>query len=196
MSLDHKSAPRHGVLLLGLSLCRVAQAHAGSSQGWLHPLTGIDHLLAMVAVGAWSAQIGGRAIWLVPSAFVLCMLLGGLAGFNQVDLPGVETGIAVSVLLLGLAIGTASVVPTLIAAATVGMFGVFHGYAHGYEMPVMDDKLDYVGGFLLTTAALHLVGAVGAVYLLKRERGGPYLRRAGLACAACGVFLIVKTILG
>lgn len=184
------------MLWLGLALCRVAHAHAGSSQGWLHPLTGIDHLLAMIAVGAWSAQIGRRAIWLVPSAFVLCMLLGGLAGFNQLDIPGVEAGIAASVLLLGLAIGTASVVPTLIAAATVGMFGVCHGYAHGYEMPVMEDKLSYVCGFLLTTAALHLVGAVGAFYLLKRERGGPYLKRAGLACAACGGVLILKTTLG
>ena len=140
--------------------------------------------------------MGGRAIWLVPSAFVLCMLLGGLAGFHQIDLPGVEIGIAASVLLLGLAIGTASVVPMFIAAATVGMFGVFHGYAHGYEMPVMEDKLRYVGGFLLTTAALHLVGAVGGFHLLKRDRGGPYLQRAGLACAACGGFLILKTVLG
>lgn len=193
--LDQKSAPRHAVLWLGLSLCRVAQAHAGSSQGWLHPLTGLDHLLAMVAVGAWSAQIGGRAIWLVPSAFVLCMLAGGLAGFHQFDIPGVESGIAASVLLLGLAIGTASIVPTWIAAATVGIFGVCHGYAHGYEMPVMDDKASYVCGFLLTTAALHLAGAVGALLLLKRERGGRYLKRAGLVCAACGVVLVLKTIM-
>lgn len=174
---------------LAVLLSTAAQAHTGSAQGWLHPLTGLDHLLAMVAVGAWSAQIGGRAIWTVPSVFVCCMFFGGLAGFRQVDLPYVETGVACSVLILGLAIGLSQRWPTAIAALTVGGFGVCHGYAHGYEMPVMDDKLSYVCGFLATTATLHLVGAVGGWATLRRAGGAAWLRAAGYACAACGVWL-------
>ncbi|HEY4081563.1 MAG TPA: HupE/UreJ family protein [Burkholderiaceae bacterium] len=185
---------QRALLLLAGMGTQAAWAHAGSAAGWLHPLTGIDHFLAMVAVGAWSCQIGGRAIWIVPSAFVGCMLLGGLAGFEQIELPWIEIGVAASVVLLGLAIGLAQTFPVAIASAGVGLFGCFHGYAHGYEMPVMEDKLGYVAGFLATTATLHLIGAFGAHGLLKRDAGGRILRGLGFASALAGVWLVSLTL--
>ncbi|KRG71754.1 hypothetical protein ABB29_02825 [Pseudoxanthomonas dokdonensis] len=169
-----------------------ASAHSGVEAGWLHPLSGTDHLLAMIAIGAWSCQMGGRAIWLVPTAFVASMLVGGVLGFEQVELPGVETGIVLSVLLLGLAIGFERRFSLLIASIGVGLFGVFHGYAHGYEMPVMEDKVSYTLGFLSTTALLHIVGAVGAWWLLRLKHGRIILRALGFACAACGVYLFTR----
>ncbi|ARU90717.1 hypothetical protein B9K09_12980 [Pseudomonas sp. M30-35] len=169
-----------------------AQAHTGVEAGWLHPLSGVDHLLAMIAIGAWSCQMGGRAVWIVPSAFVSFMMLGGLLGFEQVDLPGVEIGIVLSVILLGLAIALEKTFAVAIAAIGVGIFGIFHGYAHGYEMPVMDNKLAYSAGFLSTTAALHVVGAVGAFLVLKLPRGRVILCTLGAICALCGVYLATQ----
>lgn len=179
-------------LLLIMLTSTAAQAHTGAEAGWLHPLSGADHLLAMIAIGAWSCQMGGRAIWIVPSAFVCSMLLGGILGFEQVDLPGVEIGIVLSVILLGLAIALEKTFPVVIAAFGVGIFGMFHGYAHGYEMPVMDNKLAYSAGFLSTTAALHVVGAVGALLILKLPRGRVILCTLGTICALCGVYLATQ----
>lgn len=178
------------VLLTGVCVSEMAQAHAGGAAGWLHPLSGLDHLLAMLAVGAWSCQMGGRAIWIVPSAFVCCMLLGGLLGFDQVNLPGSEIGVSLSVVLLGLAIGMQKTFAVPVAAIGVGVFGIFHGYAHGYEMPVMDDKFAYAAGFLSTTACLHVIGAVGAVLILKLNTGARMLRGLGFICAAAGAWLL------
>lgn len=175
--------------LLAIIVSSPAQAHTAGSAGWMHPLSGLDHLLAMIAVGAWSCQMGGRAIWIVPGAFVCCMLLGGMIGFEQFDLPYSEVGVSLSVVLLGLAIGMRKTFPVPIAALGVGMFGIFHGYAHGYEMPVMADKLSYVAGFMAATASLHLVGAIGAYLVLRLPRGGVLLRGLGLACALCGGYL-------
>ncbi|WP_339485424.1 HupE/UreJ family protein [Pseudomonas sp. EL_65y_Pfl2_R95] len=169
-----------------------AEAHAGVQAGWLHPLSGLDHLLAMIAIGAWSCQMGRRAIWIVPSAFVGCMMLGGLVGFEQVELPGAEIGICLSVVLLGLAIALEKTFPVAIAALGVGIFGVFHGYAHGYEMPVMDNKLAYSAGFLSTTAFLHVVGAVGATLLFKLTKGRAILQVLGWICAVCGGYLFTQ----
>uniref|UniRef100_UPI003459D9C0 HupE/UreJ family protein n=1 Tax=Halomonas sp. TaxID=1486246 RepID=UPI003459D9C0 len=180
------------IVLLGVFTSTAAEAHTGGSQGWLHPLTGMDHLLAMIAVGAWSSQMGGRAIWIVPSAFVVCMLLGGLLGFELIELPGVEIGIALSVILLGLAIGLERTFPVALAAAGVGIFGIFHGYAHGYEMPVMDNKVAYTTGFLATTASLHVLGAVVALLLLKLAHGRIVLRILGFICALLGIYLMLQ----
>ena len=174
----------------GLTTSLPAWAHAVAGSGLLHPLTGADHAVAMMAVGAWSAQMGGRAIWTVPSAFVLFMAVGGLLGFNLIDLPGVEVGIAASVLLLGLAIALRQRLPVLLAALAVAVFGVFHGYAHGYEMPVMADKWGYAGGFLFSTAMLHVAGAVGAHQLIRRPWGAGLLRALGWAAAAFGFWLL------
>lgn len=180
-----------GLLTMALLLIQAspAQAHAGMSAGWLHPLSGLDHLLAMIAVGAWSCQIGGRAIWLVPTTFVCFMSLGGFIGFEQLELPGTEIGIALSVLLLGCAIALEQRFPLVIAAATTALFGIFHGYAHGYEMPVMEHKLAYMAGFLATTATLHLIGAIGAHLLRKGVTGNKLLRLLGGICALCGLYL-------
>ncbi len=180
------------LLLAGVMVSDLAQAHSGGSAGWMHPLSGLDHLLAMIAVGAWSCQMGGRAIWVVPSAFVCCMFLGGLLGFDQIDLPGSEIGVSLSVVLLGLAIGLRKTFAVPVAAFGVGVFGIFHGYAHGYEMPVMDDKIAYASGFLLTTASLHVIGAVGARQMLKMNAGARILRALRFICATCGLRLITN----
>ena len=171
-----------------------AQAHSGIDAGWLHPLTGLDHFLAMVAVGAWSAQIGGRAIWLVPGAFVLCMFCGGLLGMSMIDLQGLEVGITLSVIALGAAIALHQRMPTVVAALGVGLFGMLHGYAHGYEMPVIDDKVGYTLGFLATTATLHLVGAFGALGLMRVQGGGKILRGLGLICSMCGGWILFSAV--
>ena len=182
---------RHG-LWLALLLCLAAPAwgHESAEAGWLHPLTGADHAVAMIAVGAWSAQLGRRAVWIVPAAFVIFMAVGGALGLMLIDLSGVELGIATSVLLLGLAIGLKRRLPLLLAAAAVAVFGVFHGYAHGYEVPIMADKASYVGGFLFSTALLHVLGLVGAHLLGKARHGDAALRALGLASACFGVWLI------
>ena len=109
------------LLLLIMLASTGAQAHTGVEAGWLHPLSGVDHLLAMIAIGAWSCQMGGRAVWIVPSAFVSFMMLGGLLGFEQVDLPGVEIGIVLSVILLGLAIALEKTFAVAIAAAGLAL---------------------------------------------------------------------------
>lgn len=178
------------LLLAGVMVSGLAQAHSGGSAGWMHPLSGLDHLLAMIAVGAWSCQMGGRAIWVVPSAFVCCMFLGGLLGFDQIDLPGSEIGVSLSVVLLGLAIGLRKTFAVPVAAFGVGIFGIFHGYAHGYEMPVMDDKIAYASGFLLTTATLHVIGAVSAWLMLKLNAGARMLQVMGFGCATAGAWLL------
>ena len=177
-----------------LSLPTAALAHAGSSVGWLHPLSGVDHLLAMIAVGALSVQIGGRGVWIIPGAFVCFMFLGGVVGFEHVELPLTEVGVALSVVLLGLAIAFRQRLPVLIAASATALFGIFHGYAHGYEMPLAQNKVIYTAGFLTTTAMLHLVGAFGAHFLQKARRGNLLLRLAGAASALCGVWLVINAV--
>lgn len=181
--------------LASLLLMNSAFAHtAGNASGWLHPLSGMDHLLAMISVGAWSSQIGGRAIWIVPSAFVCFMFFGGLIGFEHIELPATEIAVSLSVVLLGLAIALKQILPLLLAAAATALFGIFHGYAHGYEMPLMQNKLTYTLGFLATTAMLHIIGAVAAHYLLKSSAGDRLLRILGGISAVCGLYLVTTVI--
>ncbi|TNV10187.1 HupE/UreJ family protein [Buttiauxella sp. B2] len=182
------------LLFLILLSTAPAYAHVNGEAGWLHPLSGLDHLLAMIAVGAWSSQIGGRAIWIVPSAFVCFMLLGGLAGFENIELPGTEIAVSLSVVLLGTAIALKQKLPVAIAATATALFGVFHGYAHGYEMPLMSNKVAYTLGFLGTTAMLHVIGAVGAYYLLKNPAGDKLLRLLGTVSVICGFYLVSQVI--
>jgi urease accessory protein len=173
------------LLLLAPSL---AHAHSGAAQGFLsgitHPIHGIDHLLAMIAVGLWAAQLGGRAVWAVPASFVGVMAIGGLLGTTGWHLPLVETGILVSVLLLGLLIAFAVRVPVWAGALLVGVFALFHGHAHGAEMPADASGLLYAGGFVLTTAALHAAG-IGVGLALKFSPAATALRIAG-ACVVAG----------
>ncbi|MGL4724302.1 MAG: HupE/UreJ family protein [Scandinavium sp.] len=177
-----------------LMLPTMSWAHAGSSAGWLHPLSGIDHLLAMIAVGVWSVQLGGRAVWIVPGAFVVFMFFGGVIGFEHIELPLTEVGVALSVVLLGLAIAFHQRLPVWLAAAATALFGIFHGYAHGYEMPLMQNKLIYTTGFLATTATLHLVGAFGAHFIQKIQRGKGLLQLSGAASALCGIWLFFNAL--
>jgi urease accessory protein len=131
---------------------------AGLVSGFLHPLGGVDHIIAMVAVGLLAARIGGRALWLVPASFVATMAAAGLAGMAGMGLPYVETGIALSVVVLGI-IGIFGVaMPVAVAMGLVAFFAVFHGYAHGAEMPETVSGLAYGAGFVAATALLHGVG--------------------------------------
>jgi urease accessory protein len=131
---------------------------AGFVQGFVHPVTGIDHVLAMIAVGLFAAHLGGRALWAVPASFVAVMALGGALGVAGIAVPFVEVGIAASVIVLGLAVALRWQAPVVGAMALVGLFAVFHGHAHGAEMPVDAAGLEYGLGFMLATAVLHAVG--------------------------------------
>jgi urease accessory protein len=167
----------------------------GIFAGLLHPLLGIDHLLAMVSVGLLSAQMGGRAIWTVPATFVSVMALGGFMGILGTTLPLVEYGIALSVVLLGLALITTKKLPVWLAMAFVGIFAIFHGHAHGAEIPEVSNTalqvFAYVFGFLLATATLHLIGALIGQMAVSTPRGAKVLRSSGVMIAIVGAYLVM-----
>jgi urease accessory protein len=168
----------------------------GILSGFLHPLLGLDHLLAMLAVGLLSAQIGGRAIWTVPATFVVVMGLGGVLGILGVPLPIVEYGITGSVLILGIAIVANKQMPEWAAILIVALFALFHGHAHGTELPDLTSTIGlmiaYVTGFLIATAGLHIVGALIGIMAIRSERGTTLLRLGGTAIALVGIFLIIN----
>jgi urease accessory protein len=172
-----------------LAASPACQAHGFAGSGLLHPLTGYDHMLAMIAVGAWSAQLGGRALWTVPAAFALAMALGAVAGWLQFPAGPVEAAIAASVLAMGVVLAWQRPLALPLAAAAALLFGLAHGYAHGAEMPARDG-LGYAAGFLLTTAGLHVAGAVGAMLLLEHRSGQRRLRQAGALLAVIGGVLL------
>ncbi|MFV7772363.1 HupE/UreJ family protein [Shewanella marisflavi] len=164
---------------------------AGFMTGFNHPVLGFDHLLAMLSVGLLSTQLGGRAIWTVPLAFMAFMLFGGILGLYGVALPFVELGIALSVLLLGLAIALGRQIPLLLAMGFVGLFAIFHGHAHGAEMPALTSPVLYALGFLSGTAVIHLLG-VSLGFIMQQLSGKlPLLRLSGGAIALIGGYLIV-----
>ncbi len=184
-----------------LALCLVptaALAHtgvgstSGFAHGFLHPLSGLDHQLAMIMVGIFAYQLGGRALWLVPGAFVLFMALGGVLGVTGVDVPFVEIGIALSVIVLGAVVAFDVKAPVAAAMAVVGLFAVFHGHAHGSEMPADAAGAEYAAGFMLATAALHAVG-IGIGFLigqLSRTYGKTIYRVAGGLASVAGLGLL------
>lgn len=182
-----------GMLLMSLALS--ANAHSGEEgangflAGVLHPLTGIDHLLAMVAVGIWGATLGRPLIWVLPVAFPMLMVLGGILGITGVPIPYIETGIALSVIVLGLAIAMAWNAPIPVAVAIVAAFGVFHGHAHGAELPKSASPAAYVAGFVLCTGALHLAG-VGFGEIKRLTKGATVLRAAGGLIALAGLWIL------
>jgi len=194
MPLQASEAPNRAALAAALLLVALpAWAHEGGGQaagflsGMLHPVSGLDHVLAMVAVGLWGAQLGAPAIWLLPVAFPLVMAFGGFLGLMGVPVPGVELGIALSAVLLGVMVATQSRPPLGVAIALVGFFAVFHGHAHGTELPAGASGLLYSVGFVIVTGLLHATGiAVGLVH--RWERGRLALRGAGAAVTAAGVF--------
>ena len=167
-------------------------AHGFGGSGFLHPLTGIDHLMAMIAVGAWSAQLGGKAIFRVPASFLIMMCLGGLIGIKNFHIGYIEFGIALSVVLLGAAIAINKKTAWLFAAMAVGLFGFCHGYSHGAEIPQQQHITAYIIGFLVTTLGLHVAGAVGGLLLLEERNGENILRGLGTVTAAIGIFLLLK----
>lgn len=162
--------------------------------GLTHPVLGADHFLAMVSVGVLSAQMGGRAIWTVPGTFVLVMALGGLLGWIDIGLSAIEAGIAFSVLALGTAIAVDKKLPMVAAMSAVGVFAIFHGYAHGAEMPEVARPLTYALGFMSGTALLHLMGVVIGDVSQHYQRGKVMLRMAGAGIAAVGVVFLTAAI--
>src|ERR1700674_985637 len=140
-------------------------AALGFSDGFLHPFGGLDHLLAMFAVGLFAAQLGGKAIWLVPGTFVTMMIAGALVGVFGLPLPGVEYGVALSVIAIALPVAFALGMPVGLAMALVAIFAVFHGYAHGSEIPEGAGKALYISGFALATALIHVAGILSGLGL-------------------------------
>ena len=163
----------------------------GFLTGFRHPISGLDHVLAMVAVGLWGAQLGAPAIWLLPVAFPMVMALGGMLGLMGVPLPGTEYGIALSAILLGCAVLFEIRPPLGVAAVLVGFFAIFHGHAHGTELPVGQSALLYSLGFVIATGCLHAVGiGIGTVHRWRWGQG--VLRFAGGMVAAGGAFFLWK----
>ena len=170
-----------------------SHAHTISGSGLLHPLNGIDHLIAMIAVGAYSVQLGGRAIYMVPLSFLAAMLVGGIIGFEQYIVYYTELGIALSVALLGIAIGLKERLSIWLAVIGVGLFGICHGYAHGEELPFAENQFSYAAGFMFTTACLHLIGAFGADLIQMRiNNGDRLLQGLGFISAFVGIGLIFQ----
>lgn len=172
----------------------LAFAHPGHDESGLmagigHPLGGMDHLLAMLAVGLWAAQQKGAARWALPVTFVGTMLLGGLLGFEGLALPGLESGIAASVFALGLAVALAVRPPLVLAVIATAAFALFHGVAHGLELPDMSSPWGYAAGFVAATAALHATGYAVVRYL--PAAASPLVRVAGGLSALAGAWLLV-----
>jgi urease accessory protein len=165
-------------------------AAGGFAGGLAHPLLGIDHMLVMVAVGVWAAQSGGAAVWKVPLAFVVTLLVGAVAGLAGIGLPGIEPMIAASVVVLGLVISARARLAPWLAGLLVAAFALFHGQAHMAELPVGASALTYIIGFALTTALLHGAGIV-AGYLLHRHTEGALLRAGGMGLAGVGMWWLV-----
>ncbi len=162
-------------------------AAAGLLSGLLHPISGLDHVLAMLAVGIWGAQMGPPAIWVLPVTFPMVMAFGGMLSLVGVPVPGVEIGIGLSALLLGSMVALERRPDLRVAAALVGFFAFFHGYAHGAELPEGQSGILYSIGFVVSTGTLHASG-IGVGLIHRWERGRRALRIAGAGIAAGGAW--------
>jgi urease accessory protein len=151
-------------------------------------LSGVDHVLAMLAVGLWAAQCGGRALWIIPATFLLVMSWGGLFGATGIALPFAQQGIVLSVLVLGVLVAVGVRLPPFASALVIGLFAWFHGHAHGAEMPADASGLAYGAGFVLATATLHALG-LGTALLTRRFAHGGLVRVTGGAIAMSGIHL-------
>lgn len=169
----------------------IAHAHSetgvvgGFLSGFLHPLTGVDHIVAMVAVGIWGAFLGAPAMWLLPVIFPLVMAFGGALGILGLPLPGVEAAIALSGIVLGLMIVLTARPPLWVASLLVGFFAIFHGYAHGAELPQAANAMTYALGFVIATGLLHL-GGIAIGLLIRWPWGRLAVRACGAVIAATG----------
>lgn len=165
----------------------------GFLAGLLHPVGGLDHVLAMVAVGLWGAQLGAPALWVLPVAFPMVMAMGGFLALAGLPVPGVELGIALSAIVLGAAVLGAVRPPLAVAATLVAAFAIFHGHAHGVELPAGADGLAYSMGFVAGTGLLHGAGiALGLIQRLPRGPGA--IRGLGAAISAAGVYFLAHVI--
>ena len=181
--------------LIVLCFVQAVQAHVQQGEaasfrtGLQHPISGVDHVVAMIAVGLWGAQLGAPAIWLLPVAFPMVMAMGGMLGLIGLPLPGTEIGIAASAILLGGAVMSEARPPLTVAAVVVAFFAVFHGYAHGAELPPGQNGLLYSMGFVMATGCLHAAGiSVGLIH--RWLWGQTVLRVAGGAVALAGAFFM------
>ena len=179
-------------LLPASLLAHTSHGTFGFSSGFSHPVLGLDHLLAMLSVGMLSAQMGGRAIWTVPATFVGFMLVGGILGMMGVPFFSVEIGIAVSVLVLGLAIAVDKKVPVLLVMVGVAFFALFHGHAHGEEMPSSAQPILYALGFILGTTLIHLAGVAIGWTATRIPRTTTLLRFGGALIALLGFFFLFQ----
>ena len=166
----------------------------GFAAGFAHPWLGLDHLLAMVAVGLLAVQLRGRALWVLPASFLAMMVLGGAVGMGAVNLPLVETGVALSVVSLGVALAAGRKYPLAAASACIGAFGLLHGHAHGTEMPALAAPVLYASGFLLATALLHTAGIAGGLALTRSKHWQTALRLTGAAISTAGACLLFGAI--
>jgi len=177
-----------GLLAAPAAFAHTFGAHgAGFADGFAHPFLGLDHMLAMLAVGVWAAQLGGYALWRVPAAFLLAMAGGALLAGPAMELAVLEKAIAASVLALGLSVLFALRLRAWLAVLAVGTFALFHGFAHGLEMPQTASPLGYGLGFLSATACLHLLGVAVGLSLLRVKMAQ---RVGGLAIAVGGLLLL------
>lgn len=180
-----------------LLLPSLAFAHVGIGEtggflhGIVHPFGGLDHLCAMLAVGLWAAQHGGHAIWAVPLSFLGVMALAGAFGMLGVQIPFVETGVVISVLLLGVLIATSVQLPLAASIFIGGLFAIFHGHAHGAQMPTALSGFSYGAGFLVATAVLHACGISFGI-ALQKIASPTFVRFAGMAIALSGGFLLMS----
>ncbi|KAF0811991.1 hypothetical protein IGB42_03533 [Andreprevotia sp. IGB-42] len=187
------------IALLAL-LPAVAHAHIGQGDvsggfiaGFLHPLEGLDHVIAMVAVGLWGAQLGRPAIWVLPVTFPVVMAFGGVLGGLGINIPGIEIGIALSGIILGGMVAFAVRPPLWFAGVIVALFAICHGYAHGRELPESANPLTFAAGFVIATGLLHLAGIVFGT-LHRWRQGAQALRAAGVLIAAGGSYFLYSAL--
>jgi urease accessory protein len=193
--------PRLVVALAALALAQPAFAHeqvgvaGGLVSGLLHPLTGMDHLIAMVAVGIWGAQLGTPAIWVLPITFPIVMAFGGVLGVLRIPLPMPEVAIALSALVLGAAVAIRLRLPFAAAAVVVAVFAVFHGHAHGAELPGSANPLAYGAGFVVATGLLHLCGILIGT-LTRWPAGARLIQGLGVVIATLGGYFLMRSLGG
>jgi urease accessory protein len=163
-------------------------SESGFLNGFFHPISGLDHILAMLAVGIWAVQMGGKAKWIIPITFVGIMSVGGILGMNSINLPFAEVGILVSVIVLGVLILAGVRLPVLVSSVLVGVFALCHGHAHGAELPAAASGVTYATGFALTTIVLHLSG-IGFGAAVNKVANEKIVKFSGALIALMGLFL-------
>jgi len=186
-----KSLMAAAAFLPGAAMAHSGHEVSGFVSGVVHPVGGADHLLAMLAVGLWAARLGGRSMWLVPLAFVATMVLGNALALSGVTIPLTEQGIGLSVVVLGLLLAVAARFVTPICMAIAAGFALFHGLAHGAEMPLDASGFSYAAGFVIATLALHLIGMILGK-LGTEARSGLFTRLTGGAIAMTGMVMVVS----